>query len=104
MIAQDILSTPLREFTQLSRVLFWTLDYCDVYLPLFHRPTLDISSCSAALCLAMCCLGTFLSSESSLHDAGKVLYKHIWHSTVEVCMSLPGDTPGVTSKLTFKCQ
>ncbi|KAL1957269.1 hypothetical protein VTO42DRAFT_6175 [Malbranchea cinnamomea] len=78
-----LLSTPLKDFSQTSYVFFQALDYCDIHLSLFHRPTLDLSSCPPVLCLAICCLGAFLSSVPGIHDAGKVLYKHIWSSTVE---------------------
>ncbi|KAK2746856.1 hypothetical protein FQN57_002898 [Myotisia sp. PD_48] len=77
-------STPLIDPVQAYSLLQLALDYCDMYMPLFHRPTFNVSSCSSHLLLALCSLGAFISSGAELYKAGEMLHKHLWKSTVEL--------------------
>ena len=74
----------LNDPAKVSIALSLALDYCGVYMPLFHRPTLVLSSCHPLLLLALCGLGAFLPSMPGSAESAKVIQKHVWHMSVEV--------------------
>ncbi|WEW61368.1 hypothetical protein PRK78_006858 [Emydomyces testavorans] len=80
----NLLTSPLKYPAQVNQILRQALDYCDIYLPLFHRPTFEVASCPSVLLLALCCLGSFLNGAPEMYETGKMLHKHIWSSTVEL--------------------
>ncbi|QVM12437.1 hypothetical protein D8B26_007066 [Coccidioides posadasii str. Silveira] len=85
----NLLTGLLKYPAQINQILHQALDYCDIYLPLFHRPTFEISSCPSVLLLALCSLGSFLSGSPELYETGKMLHKYIWGSTVEKALASP---------------
>ncbi|PGH12674.1 hypothetical protein AJ80_06617 [Polytolypa hystricis UAMH7299] len=78
-----LMTCPLKDPAQVNTAILLALDYCDVYMPLFHRPTLSLSSCPTPLLLALCGLGTFLSNAPGSYETGKMLQRYLWSQTVE---------------------
>lgn len=68
----------------MNQILRWALDYCDIYMPFFHRPTLNLSRSPPVLLLALCSLGAFLSRTQEYYEVGKLLHRHVWSQTIEV--------------------
>lgn len=68
----------------MNQILRWALDYCDIYMPFFHRPTLNLSRSPPVLLLALCSLGAFLSKTQEYYEVGKLLHRHVWSQTIEV--------------------
>ena len=72
------------------------LEYADVCMPFFHRPTILISSLPTLLVLAICCLGSFLFDDPESLELGALLHKHIWRS-VFLVSSYAGRMPALLS-------
>ncbi|EZF25886.1 hypothetical protein H112_01899 [Trichophyton rubrum D6] len=79
----DLLNTPLKDHIRMNQILRWALDYCDIYMPFFHRPTLNLSRSPPVLLLALCSLGAFLSRTQEYYEVGKLLHRHVWSQTIE---------------------
>lgn len=43
--------------------------HIDTFLPIFHRPTLDLNSIPRELCATFMCMGLFLSNRPGAYDA-----------------------------------
>jgi hypothetical protein len=84
LFCQEILSSALSESSLVIQVVRLALDYCDVYMPLFHRSTLNLECTQPLLILSLCCLGIFLSGWSSAPETGRMLQKHVWLRSAEV--------------------
>ena len=84
MVYQDLRMSALNDPTKVAIALSLALDYCGVYMPLFHRPTLVLSSCPSLLLLALCGLGVFLSQTPGSQDCTRMLQKYVWRMAVEV--------------------
>ncbi|KAF3483753.1 uncharacterized protein GIQ15_03077 [Arthroderma uncinatum] len=80
----DLVNSPLKDPIKTNHILRLALDYCDIYMPFFHRPTLNVSRLPSVLLLALCSLGAFLSKTHEFYELGKLLHKQIWALTVEV--------------------
>ncbi|KAM5478132.1 hypothetical protein McanMca71_003219 [Microsporum canis] len=79
----DLVNTPLKDPIKMNQILHLALDYCDVYMPFFHRPTINLSRLPSVLLLALCSLGAFLSKTHEFYELGKLLHKHVWSQTIE---------------------
>ncbi|PGH10643.1 hypothetical protein AJ79_05357 [Helicocarpus griseus UAMH5409] len=85
----NLVATPLKDISQVDQVLYLALDYCDLYMPLFHRPTFESSAYPPTLLLALCALGAFVNNTPSFYETGKLLQKHLWGLTVEKALLSP---------------
>lgn len=74
----------LNDPNKILNALSLALDYCNVYMPLFHRPTLVLPSYHPLLLLALCGLGAFLSGTPGAYESAKMIQKHVWQQSVQV--------------------
>ncbi|KAJ9616791.1 hypothetical protein H2200_000510 [Cladophialophora chaetospira] len=85
----EVLVSALSNHSTVTQVLKLAVDYCDVYLPFFHRPTLNLGSSPPLLILSLCGLGMFLSGWPSAKQTGSMLQKHVWRRSAEMAFSSP---------------
>jgi hypothetical protein len=74
----------LNDPSKILNALSLALDYCNVYMPLFHRSTLVLPSYHPLLLLALCGLGAFLSGTPGAYESAKMIQKHVWQQSVQV--------------------
>ncbi|PVH88669.1 hypothetical protein DL98DRAFT_622146 [Cadophora sp. DSE1049] len=88
MISNDLYQSLLAEFPQLAtltsgdkislqRFFLSGFEYLEMSMPLFHRPTCDVSAQRKSVILAVCSLGGILSANSDDRELGLVTYKHL---------------------------
>ncbi|KAK2798850.1 hypothetical protein FQN50_008711 [Emmonsiellopsis sp. PD_5] len=79
-----LVGTPLNDPAQFNMVLHLALNYCDLYMPLFHRPTFEPATRQPILLAALVALGSFVHNLSGFYEIGKMLHRQLWGLTVEV--------------------
>ncbi|KAK2774632.1 hypothetical protein FQN52_004245 [Onygenales sp. PD_12] len=84
-----LVGTPLNDPAQLNLVLHLALNYCDLYLPLFHRPTFEPATRQPILIAALVALGSFVHNLPGFYEIGRMLHRQLWGLTVEKALVSP---------------
>ncbi|KAK0110543.1 hypothetical protein ONS96_002149 [Cadophora gregata f. sp. sojae] len=102
MISDDLYQRLVAELPQLApltsdnkgslHMLFRRgFEYMEIVMPIFHRPTCDVSDLSISVILAVCSLGGILEGNSDDHELGLVIYKHLHGSFYTVAKDQDSD-------------
>lgn len=80
----------MNDLSTTIQVLESALDYCSIYMPLFHGPTFNLETSQPLLILSLCSLGIFLGEyDDSTLEIGLLLQKHIWRKATGIALSKP---------------
>ncbi|KFY48609.1 hypothetical protein V495_01190 [Pseudogymnoascus sp. VKM F-4514 (FW-929)] len=62
------------------------LDYSNLCMPFFHRPTLNLETLPPQLILTICSLGACTSVDENTRETGKAIHTHVWRQTFLAAM------------------
>ncbi|OBT65092.1 hypothetical protein VE03_05224 [Pseudogymnoascus sp. 23342-1-I1] len=62
------------------------LDYSNLCMPFFHRPTLNLENLPPQLILTICSLGACTSDDEAIRETGKAIHTHVWRQTFLAAM------------------
>lgn len=77
-LSQDIANDFLGDKQSLFRLFQLGLDYSEICMPIFHLPTLKLSTLPAPLILAICSLGACVSDDRHARETGQLIHSHVW--------------------------
>ncbi|KAG0649311.1 Nicotinate catabolism cluster-specific transcription factor [Hyphodiscus hymeniophilus] len=81
---QELSNDFLGDHHSMIRLFDKGLDYTDICMPIFHRPTLSIASLAPLLFLSICSLGAHVSNEYGARETGQLIHSHVWQKTLIV--------------------
>ncbi|KFY06445.1 hypothetical protein V491_08624, partial [Pseudogymnoascus sp. VKM F-3775] len=62
------------------------LEYSNLCMPFFHRPTLKLETLPPQLILTICSLGACTSGDEMIRETGKAIHTHVWRQTFLTAM------------------
>ncbi|OBT56684.1 hypothetical protein VE04_03559 [Pseudogymnoascus sp. 24MN13] len=62
------------------------LDYSNLCMPFFHRPTLKLETLPPLLILTICSLGACTNNDDAIRETGKAIHTHVWRQTFLAAM------------------
>ncbi|KAH6711168.1 hypothetical protein BKA61DRAFT_738014 [Leptodontidium sp. MPI-SDFR-AT-0119] len=77
LVVQELTTLLTGDKSSLQKLFFAGFDYLESVMPLFHRPTFDVSSELKLVILAVCSLGGILNLSADARDLGLIVYNHI---------------------------
>lgn len=88
LVVQELTTLPTGDKSSLQKLFLAGFDYLESVMPLFHRPTFDVSSELKLVILAVCSLGGILNLSADARDLGLIVYNHIRGGFYPVCTTL----------------
>ncbi|KFY64612.1 hypothetical protein V496_03149 [Pseudogymnoascus sp. VKM F-4515 (FW-2607)] len=76
----------LGDRVSLLRLYNHGLDYSNLCMPFFHRPTLELETLPPQLILTICSLGACTSDDEAIRETGKTIHTHVWRQTFLAAM------------------
>ncbi|KFY33449.1 hypothetical protein V494_07621 [Pseudogymnoascus sp. VKM F-4513 (FW-928)] len=82
----DLTKLYLGDRVSLLQLYNYGLDYTNLCMPFFHRPTLRLDTLPPQLVLTICSLGACTNEDEAIRETGKAIHTHVWRQTYLAAM------------------